>query len=83
MLMKKKKNKDKERKTEQEGEEADKLRTRSRTRRFSNHVSRLLSRSHTFAIIVILDLKIHQSTMYVDTLTLFSKNLNPKAFDPL
>ena len=31
------------------------------TRRFSNHVSRLLSRSHTFAIIVILDLKIHQS----------------------
>ena len=35
--------------------------TGSRTRRFSNHVSRLLSRSHTFAIIVILDLKIHQS----------------------
>ena len=32
-----------------------------KTRRFSNHVSRLLSRSHTFAIIVILDLKIHQS----------------------
>ena len=32
------------------------------TRRFSNHVSRLLSRSHTFAIIVILkNLKIHQS----------------------
>ena len=31
------------------------------TRRFSNHESRLLSRSHTFAIIVILDLKIHQS----------------------
>ena len=31
------------------------------TRRFSNHVSRLISRSHTFAIIVILDLKIHQS----------------------
>ena len=31
------------------------------TRRFLNHVSRLLSRSHTFAIIVILDLKIHQS----------------------
>ena len=30
------------------------------TRRFSNHVSCLLSRSHTFAIIVILDLKIHQ-----------------------
>ena len=28
---------------------------------FSNHESRLLSRSHTFAIIVILDLKIHQS----------------------
>ena len=34
---------------------------RKKTRRFSNHVSRLLSRSHTFAIIVILDLKIHQS----------------------
>ena len=31
------------------------------TRRFSNHVSRLLLRSHTFAIIVILYLKIHQS----------------------
>ena len=31
------------------------------TRRFSNHESRLLLRSHTFAIIVILDLKIHQS----------------------
>ena len=31
------------------------------TRRFSNHESRLLSRSHTFASIVILDLKIHQS----------------------
>ena len=32
-----------------------------KTRRFSNHESRLLSRAHTFAIIVILDLKIHQS----------------------
>ena len=31
------------------------------TRQFSNHESRLLSRAHTFAIIVILDLKIHQS----------------------
>ena len=31
------------------------------TRRFSNQVSHLLSRSHTFAIIIILDLKIHQS----------------------
>ena len=31
------------------------------TRRFSNHESRLLLRAHTFAIIVILDLKIHQS----------------------
>ena len=30
----------------------------TQTRRFSNHESRLLSRSHTFAIIVILDLKI-------------------------
>ena len=33
----------------------------NKTRRFSNHVSRLLSRSHTFAIIVILNLNIHQS----------------------
>ena len=32
-----------------------------KTRQFSNHESRLLSRSHTFAIIVILELKIHQS----------------------
>ena len=32
-----------------------------KTRRFSNHESRLLSQSHTYAIIVILDLKIHQS----------------------
>ena len=31
------------------------------TRRFSNHESCLLLRSHTYAIIVILDLKIHQS----------------------
>ena len=31
------------------------------TRRFSNHESRLLSRAHTFGIIVIWDLKIHQS----------------------
>ena len=31
------------------------------TRRFSNHESCLISRSHTYAIIVILDLKIHQS----------------------
>ena len=35
--------------------------TKIKTRQFSNHVSRLLSRSHTFAIIIILDLKIHQS----------------------
>ena len=34
---------------------------KGKTRRFSNHVSRLLSQSHTFAIIVILDLKINQS----------------------
>ena len=32
-----------------------------RTRRFSNHESRLLSRAHTFAIIVTWNLKIHQS----------------------
>ena len=32
-----------------------------KTRWFSNHESRLISWSHTYAIIVILDLKIHQS----------------------
>ena len=74
------------------------------TMRFSNHESRLLSRLHTFAIIVILDLKIHQSmwihwpffpktcnhcnirfentSKYVDTLTLFSKNLNQRSLTP-
>ena len=36
-------------------------RLKKNTRRFSSHESRLLLRSHTFAIIVILDLKIHQS----------------------
>ena len=49
------------------------------TRRFSNHVSRLLSRSHTFAIIVILDLKIHQS-MWIHWP--FSKNLNQRSLTP-
>ena len=34
---------------------------KKKRRRFSNHESRLLSGSHTFAILVILDLKIHQS----------------------
>ena len=43
------------------------------TRRFSNRESRLLSRSHTYAIIVILDLKIHQS-MWIHW-PVFSKNL--------
>ena len=37
------------------------LQTHTLTRWFSNQESRLLSRSHTFAIIVILDLKILQS----------------------
>ena len=50
------------------------------TRRFSNHVSHLLSRSHTFAIIVILDLKIHQS-MWIYW-PFFSKNLNQRALTP-
>ena len=40
---------------------AQELISKWKTRRFSNHESRLLSRAHTFAIIVILDLKIHQS----------------------
>ena len=52
----------------------------NKTRQFSNHVSRLLSRSLTFAIIVILDLKIHQSMCgYTDT---FSKNLNQRSLTP-
>ena len=50
------------------------------TRRFSNHESRLLSRSHTYAIIVILDLKIHQS-MWIHWL-FFSKNLNQRSLTP-
>ena len=50
------------------------------TRRFLNHVSRLLSRSHTFAIIVILDLKIHQS-MWVHW-PFFPKNLNQRSLTP-
>ena len=37
------------------------IKKKKKTRRFSNHESRLLSRAHTIAIIVILDLKIHQS----------------------
>ena len=51
------------------------------TRRFSNHVSRLLSRSHTFAIIVIFN-RFENISKYVDTLTLFSKNLNQRSLTP-
>ena len=51
------------------------------TRRFSNHVSRLLSRSHTFAIIVIFN-RFENTSKYVDTLTLFSKNLNQRSLTP-
>ena len=50
------------------------------TRRFSNHESRLLSRSHTFAIIVMLDLKIHQS-MWIPW-PFFSKNMNQRSLSP-
>ena len=52
-----------------------------KTRRFSNHESRLLSRSHTFAIIVIFN-KFENTSKYVDTLTLFSKNLNQRSLTP-
>ena len=52
----------------------------SKTRQFSNHESRLLSRAHTFAIIVILDLKIHQS-MWIYW-SFFSKNLNQRSLTP-
>ena len=50
------------------------------TRRFSSHESRLLSRSHTFAIIVILDLKIHQN-MWIHW-PFFPKNLNQRSLTP-
>ena len=43
-------------------------------------MSRLLSRSHTFAIIVILDLKIHQS-MWIHW-PFVSKNLNQRSLTP-
>ena len=49
------------------------------TRWFSNHESRLLSRTHTFAIIVILDLKVHQS-MWIHWS--FFQKLEPKVIDP-
>ena len=51
------------------------------TRRFSNHESRLLSRSHTFAIIVIFN-RFENTSKYVDTLTLFSKNMNQRSLTP-
>ena len=51
------------------------------TRRCSNYESRLLSRSHTFAIIVILDLKIYQS-MWLHWPFFFSKNLNQRSLTP-
>ena len=51
------------------------------TRRFSNHESRLISRSHTFAIIVILDLKIQIKVCgYTDPF--FQKNLNQRSLTP-
>ena len=52
-----------------------------KTRRFSNHESCLLSRSHTFAIIVIFN-RFENTSKYVDTLTLFSKNLNQRSLTP-
>ena len=51
----------------------------NKTRWFSNHESRLLSRSHTFAIIVILDLKIHQSMWIHWPFSL--KKVEPKVID--
>ena len=51
-----------------------------KTRRFLNHESRLISRSHTFAIIVILDLKIQIKVCgYTDP---FFQKLEPKVIDP-
>ena len=46
---------------QQQNKTKNKNKNKTKTRRFPNHESRLLSRAHTFAIIVILDLKIHQS----------------------
>ena len=57
-----------------------KLNNWHKTRRFSNHESRLLSQSHTYAIIVILHLKIHQS-MWIHW-PFFSKNLNQRSLTP-
>ena len=55
-------------------------RTPIRTRRFSNHESRLLSRSHTFAIIVILDFwKYIKICGYTDP---FFQKLESKVIDP-
>ena len=51
-----------------------------KTRQFSNHESRLLSRAHTFAIIVILDFKIHQS-IWIHW-SFFPKNLNQRSLTP-
>ena len=62
--------------------QANKQKTNTKTeqtRWFSNHESRLLSRSHAFAIIVILDLKIHES-MWIPWL--FFQKLEPKVIDP-
>ena len=51
-----------------------------RTRRFSNHVSRLLLQSHTFAIIILLHLKIHQS-MWIHW-PFFPKTWNQRSLTP-
>ena len=51
---------------------------KQKTRLFSNHESHLLSRSHIFASIVIVN-RFENTSKYVDTLTLFSKNLNQRS----
>ena len=53
--------------------------TPQKTKQFSNHEPCLLLRSHTFAIIVILDLKIHQS-MWIQWP--FFQKLKPEVIDP-
>ena len=52
----------------------------SETRWFLNHESRLLSPSHTFAVIIILDLKIHQS-IWIHW-PFFPQNLNQRSLTP-
>ena len=52
---------------------------RRKTRRFSNHESRLLSRAHFCNHC---NIRLENTSKYVDTLILFSKNLNQRSLTP-